>query len=96
MTELQRTVYEEALMRSKKALLQADKDEIEELGSEDESGAELLPEDEKPKPKPKGRKKKGTASTKTGNKADASSSTHVLTDLRKMSLCFRALYHRSS
>ena len=95
MTNLQREVYEEALLRSKRALLDADKDEIEELGSEEESGGEQLPEDEKPKPKPKGRKKKGAASTKTGNKADASSSTHVLTDLRKASnhpMLFRRIY----
>jgi SWI/SNF-related matrix-associated actin-dependent regulator of chromatin subfamily A containing DEAD/H box 1 len=81
MTPLQREVYGEAIMRSKKALLEADKDAIEELGEEEEI-LDVIEGEEKPKPI---KKKRGTASTKTGNKADTSSSTHVLTDLRKVS-----------
>ncbi|KAK4054081.1 DNA-dependent ATPase fun30 [Microbotryomycetes sp. JL201] len=82
MTPLQREVYEEALTRSKKALLEA-ADKGEELDDEDDNVSRDGSNDEE-KPKP-GRRRKAAASTKTGNRADNASSTHVLTDLRKMS-----------
>lgn len=75
MTDLQREVYNEAITRSKKALLELPDDEIEVLG-------EAVDEEEGEKPKPK---KKGprASSTKTGNKSDGNASSNVLMDLRK-------------
>ncbi|KAM0789643.1 hypothetical protein ACM66B_000447 [Microbotryomycetes sp. NB124-2] len=83
MTDLQREVYEEALTRSKKALMDA-ADKGEELDDEDDNASRDGASNDEDKPKP-GRRRKAAASTKTGNRADNASSTHVLTDLRKMS-----------
>ena len=88
MTDLQREVYNEAITRSKKALLELPDDAIEEMGDvlEDE-------DDEKPKPKKKGPR---ASSTKTGNKSDGNASSNVLMDLRKGEsfLCDRGGSHR--
>lgn len=88
MTDLQREVYEEAIQRSRRALVNAEDDELEAQASEDEdapgTGGEEADNVDK-KPKPRGRPKKVAApSTKMGNKADTTSSAHVLTDLRKV------------
>ncbi|GAA5909296.1 DNA-dependent ATPase FUN30 [Sporobolomyces salmoneus] len=97
MTPLQREVYDEAIQRSRHALTDAKPEDIEEIAS-DEEGVDKIPEENAaPPPAAKrGRpKKKAAASTKSGNKADTSSSTHVLTDLRKASnhpMLFRRLY----
>lgn len=85
MTELQREVYSEAIMRSKKALLEAESEELEELAEDEEVEGDDAADEVKPKAV---KKKKSAAGTKTGNRVDTSSSTHVLTDLRKMSSCF--------
>ncbi|GAA6043770.1 hypothetical protein JCM8097_006665 [Rhodosporidiobolus ruineniae] len=95
MTGLQREVYDEAVQRSRKALSGIkDEEELEELGEQEEEEAiDAAAEEVKPK---KGRRAKTVAaSTKTGNKANTSSSAHVLTDLRKASnhpMLFRRLY----
>ncbi|GAA5847405.1 hypothetical protein JCM9279_000465 [Rhodotorula babjevae] len=99
MTDLQREVYEEAIQRSRRALVNAEDDDLEAQASEEEdapgSGGEEADNVVK-KPKPRGRPKKVAApSTKMGNKADTTSSAHVLTDLRKASnhpMLFRRLY----
>ncbi|BGP41041.1 DNA-dependent ATPase fun30 [Rhodotorula kratochvilovae] len=97
MTDLQREVYDEAIFRSRKALVNAQEEELDAMGSEEEDappGAED-PDVEK-KPARRSRPKKVVApSTKMGNKADTTSSAHVLTDLRKASnhpMLFRRLY----
>lgn len=74
MTPLQVEVYQEALTRSKKALLDVGEEELEALV---EVGGE---EDEE---KPKKQKKEAKSTTKTGNKSDLSSGSNVLMDLRK-------------
>ncbi|GAA5960200.1 hypothetical protein JCM3765_002505 [Sporobolomyces pararoseus] len=98
MTPLQREVYDEAIQRSRHALTEAKPEEIAELDSDDE-GVDKIQDENAPAPPPQKRsrpqKKKAGASTKSGNKADTSSSTHVLTDLRKASnhpMLFRRLY----
>ncbi|GAA5823937.1 hypothetical protein JCM5353_007343 [Sporobolomyces roseus] len=96
MTALQKEVYDEAIQRSRKTLTDKNAEELEELASEDEGDQDLAAENAPPPPPKRGRPKKKTgASTKSGNKADTSSSTHVLTDLRKASnhpMLFRRLY----
>lgn len=95
MTDLQREVYEEAIQRSRMALVDAEEVDLDAQASEEEDapgGAGEDPELVEKKPKPRGRPKKVAApSTKMGNKADTTSSAHVLTDLRKvrplLSLC---------
>jgi len=88
MTALQKEVYDEAIQRSRKTLTDKNAEELEELASEDEGDQDLAAENAPPPPPKRGRPKKKTgASTKSGNKADTSSSTHVLTDLRKVSSC---------
>lgn len=87
MTPLQREVYDEAIQRSRHALTDAKPEDIEEDVS-DEEGVDKIPEENAvvaPVQKRGRPKKKAAASTKSGNKADTSSSTHVLTDLRKVS-----------
>lgn len=74
MTDLQRDVYNEALTRSKMALLKIPEAEIEALG---EDGDVEPDADEKPT------KKSARTSSKTGNKSDATSGSNVLIDLRK-------------
>lgn len=84
MTPLQRDVYNEALTRSKMALLKIPEADIENLDAakdDDEAG-------ESAKPSPK---KKGASSNKTGIKADVTSGSNVLIDLRK-SVYFPILY----
>ncbi|TNY22200.1 P-loop containing nucleoside triphosphate hydrolase protein [Rhodotorula diobovata] len=99
MTDLQREVYEEAIQRSRMALVDAEEVDLDAQASEEEDapgGAGEDPELVEKKPKPRGRPKKVAApSTKMGNKADTTSSAHVLTDLRKASnhpMLFRRLY----
>lgn len=94
MTALQKEVYDEAIQRSRKTLTDKNAEELEELASEDEGDQDLAAENAPPPPPKRGRPKKKTgASTKSGNKADTSSSTHVLTDLRKVSShCQFSLY----
>ncbi|GAA5935429.1 DNA-dependent ATPase FUN30 [Sporobolomyces koalae] len=96
MTPLQKEVYDEAIQRSRNALTDAKPEDIEDVSS-DEEGVDDIGAENAPVPTAKrGRpKKKAVASTKSGNKADSSSSTHVLTDLRKASnhpMLFRRLY----
>jgi len=86
MTDLQREVYLEAMMRGKRALLTLADDDINAAAAEADADAE----DE---PKKKGRGK--AAATKSGKTADASSSSHVLMDLRKAAnhpMLFRRLF----
>ncbi|GAA5906029.1 hypothetical protein JCM5296_005686 [Sporobolomyces johnsonii] len=92
MTPLQKDVYDEAIQRSRRALTDVKEEELEEMGSAPEDGGDDVAAEAKPK---KGKKKAVAASTKTGNKADTTSSAHVLTDLRKASnhpMLFRRLY----
>lgn len=86
MTDLQREVYDEAIQRSRRALVDAGEEDLDALGSEDDEPAAAAEGDEaEKKPAKRGRPKKTVApSTKMGNKADTSSSAHVLTDLRKV------------
>ncbi|BGP56091.1 DNA-dependent ATPase fun30 [Rhodotorula sphaerocarpa] len=93
MTDLQRDCYNEALQRSRNALTTADEGELEDLEGDDDDDVEVIAGEEEVKPK-RGRKK-AVASTKLGTKANASSSAHILTDLRKASnhpMLFRRLY----
>lgn len=83
MTDLQRDCYNEALQRSRNALTTADEGELEDLEGDDDDDVEVIAGEEEVKPK-RGRKK-AVASTKLGTKANASSSAHILTDLRKVS-----------
>lgn len=77
MTDLQRDVYNEAITRSKMALLEIRDEEIETIGAQGEAV-----EDDEVKPGPKkGRPR--ASSTKTGNKSDQTSGSNVLMDLRK-------------
>ncbi|GAA5876652.1 hypothetical protein JCM16303_003615 [Sporobolomyces ruberrimus] len=96
MTPLQKEVYDEAIQRSRNALTDAKPEDIEDLASDDDATDNLAEEGAVAPPPKRGRpKKKAAASTKSGNKADTSSSTHVLTDLRKASnhpMLFRRLY----
>lgn len=93
MTALQKEVYDEAIQRSRRTLTDKNAEELEELASEDEGDQDLAAENAPPPPPKRGRPKKKTgASTKSGNKADTSSSTHVLTDLRKVSSRFLLLW----
>ncbi|GAA5844214.1 hypothetical protein JCM11251_006718 [Rhodosporidiobolus azoricus] len=94
MTDMQREVYDEAVTRSRTALSDVkDEEELELLGEDDDDeGVDEAPEGGKKKPL---RRKKTVAHTKMGNKANTSSSAHVLTDLRKASnhpMLFRRLY----
>ncbi|GAA6005929.1 hypothetical protein JCM10207_007278 [Rhodosporidiobolus poonsookiae] len=97
MTDMQKQVYDEAVQRSRRALTGAGEDEIEEMGEQDDDeGVDEAPEDAGAKPKRANKRSKpAVAHTKTGNKADTTSSAHVLTDLRKASnhpMLFRRLY----
>jgi SWI/SNF-related matrix-associated actin-dependent regulator 1 of chromatin subfamily A len=81
MTQIQMDVYREAIMRSKKILL-------EEAEPKDETSVET--EEEKPKGRGKAQK-----STKTGNQASDNSSSNVLMELRKAAnhpMLFRRIY----
>ncbi|GAA6062362.1 hypothetical protein JCM10212_004208 [Sporobolomyces blumeae] len=98
MTPLQKEVYDEAIQRSRRALTDVKADELEEVSSDEEGVDDLGAEGAAPPPKRSRPKKKVVASTKTGNKANSSSSAHVLTDLRKASnhpMLFRRLYTES-
>ncbi len=85
MTELQRECYNEALQRSRKALTSADEGDLEELEADDEE-EEVVAAPGEEEVKPKRGRKKTVASTKLGTKANVTSSAHILTDLRKVSL----------
>lgn len=91
MTDLQKEVYLEAMMRGKRTLLTLADDEL------DAAAAEADGTEDGEKPKKKGGKAKAVA-TKSGKAADASSSSHVLMDLRKAAnhpMLFRRLYDDS-
>lgn len=75
MTDLQREVYNEAITRSKMALLAIRDEELETLGA-----AADVEEEGTGKPKKRGPR---ASSTKTGNKSDQTSGSNVLMDLRK-------------
>ncbi|KAJ8293308.1 ATP-dependent helicase fft2 [Rhodotorula toruloides] len=98
MTELQRECYSEALQRSRKALIDTEDDEFEVVASEDDEEAVVdaaAAGDNEDKPKRTRKKAVAAPSTKMGNKANTSSSAHILTDLRKASnhpMLFRRLY----
>jgi SWI/SNF-related matrix-associated actin-dependent regulator of chromatin subfamily A containing DEAD/H box 1 len=82
MTQIQKDVYREAIMRSKKVLLE----EPEPKGEDKETS------DAEAKPKGKGKAQK---STKGGNKASDNSSSNVLMELRKAAnhpMLFRRIY----
>ncbi|KAL8280771.1 hypothetical protein RQP46_006775 [Phenoliferia psychrophenolica] len=88
MTDSQRDVYNEAITRSKMALLAIQEEEIETIGAE----VDVMEGEEEPKPKKRGPR---ASSTKTGNKSDQTSGSNVLMDLRKASnhpMLFRRLY----
>ncbi|KAK4699957.1 hypothetical protein P7C70_g6297, partial [Phenoliferia sp. Uapishka_3] len=90
MTDLQREVYNEAITRSKMALLEIQEADIETIGAE----GEPADEDENAVSKPKKRGPRAS-STKTGNKSDQTSGSNVLMDLRKAinhPMLFRRLY----
>ncbi|BGP25487.1 DNA-dependent ATPase fun30 [Rhodotorula toruloides] len=98
MTDLQRECYSEALQRSRKALIETGDDELEAVASEDDEEAVVdaaAAGDNEDKPKRTRKKAVAAPSTKMGNKANTSSSAHILTDLRKASnhpMLFRRLY----
>ncbi|GAA5859842.1 hypothetical protein JCM8547_004353 [Rhodosporidiobolus lusitaniae] len=96
MTEMQREVYDEAVQRSRKALGGMKEEDIEQYEEDEEDEGVEAPVDEDGKPiKKRAPKKKVAPSTKMGNKANTTSSAHVLTDLRKASnhpMLFRRLY----
>ena len=80
MTPLQREVHSEAMMRSKKALMETAEKDIGDLDEDDE---------------PVIVKKSVRTGSKTGNKSNANSGSNVLMDLRKASnhpMLFRRLY----